>query len=126
MFALAHMTLQDQQEAMQRQLDHCSAQLEKLRKTNVYNDAFHIWHDGPFGTINGKRLWRQVLVWVFTGVIGLRLGRTAEHQVEWSEINAAWGQALLLLYVMAEKLHFQFQTYAISSVFRCIPQPHMI
>jgi hypothetical protein len=20
--------------------------LEKLKKTNVYNDAFHIWHDG--------------------------------------------------------------------------------
>jgi hypothetical protein len=27
-----------------------------LKKTNLYNDAFHIWHDGHFGTINGFRL----------------------------------------------------------------------
>ncbi|KAJ3173404.1 hypothetical protein HK101_011034, partial [Irineochytrium annulatum] len=32
--------------------EYVSSQLEKLRKTNVYNDAFRIWHDGPFGTIN--------------------------------------------------------------------------
>jgi len=33
-------------------------------------------------------------------------------QVEWSEINAAWGQALLLLHTLARKLHFEFATYA--------------
>eukprot|EP00959_Pyramimonas_sp_CCMP1952_P076087 1590125-Pyramimonas_sp.AAC.1 len=29
-----------------------------LRRTSVYNDAFHIWHSGPFGTINNFRLGR--------------------------------------------------------------------
>jgi beclin 1 len=29
---------------------------QMLKKTNLYNDAFHIWHDGHFGTINGFRL----------------------------------------------------------------------
>lgn len=42
-------------------------------------------HDGPFGTISG-----------------FRLGRTSEMPVEWDEINAAWGQAVLLLYTMAQ------------------------
>lgn len=53
-FAYTYLNLQDQQDGLQRQVDVYSAQLEKLRKTNVYNDAFHIWHDGPFGTINGN------------------------------------------------------------------------
>jgi len=34
------------------------ATLEKLERTNVYNDAFCIGHDGVFGTINGLRLGR--------------------------------------------------------------------
>ena len=32
--------------------------LEQLERTNVYNDAFCIGHDGVFGTINGLRLGR--------------------------------------------------------------------
>lgn len=42
--------------------------------------------------------------------VGLRLGRTSETPVEWSEINSAWGQALLLLFIMAENLNFKFKT----------------
>ena len=30
-------------------------------------------------------------------------------QVEWAEINAAWGQTLLLLYTIARKLDFSFE-----------------
>jgi len=32
------------------------AQLTTTRKLDVTNDCFHIWHRGPFGTINGLRL----------------------------------------------------------------------
>ncbi|KAI0746015.1 autophagy protein Apg6-domain-containing protein [Earliella scabrosa] len=71
-----------------------SAVLEKLERTNVYNDAFCIGHDGVFGTING-----------------LRLGRVPGVPVEWAEINAAWGQTLLLLYTIARKLDFTFENY---------------
>ena len=69
-----------------------TAQLELLKRSNVYNDAFHIWHTGPFGTISG-----------------FRLGRTPEIPVAWEELNAAWGQAVLLLHTMAsvEGVHFQ-------------------
>ncbi|KAH0588844.1 hypothetical protein H2248_004638 [Termitomyces sp. 'cryptogamus'] len=68
--------------------------LEKLERTNVYNDAFCIGHDGVFGTING-----------------LRLGRVPGVPVEWAEINAAWGQTLLLLYTIARKLDYTFEHY---------------
>jgi len=70
------------------------ATLEKLERANVYNDAFCIGHDGVFGTING-----------------LRLGRVPGVPVEWSEVNAAWGQTLLLLYTIARKLDYSFETY---------------
>jgi beclin len=68
--------------------------LERLQRTNVYNDTFCIGHDGYFGTING-----------------LRLGRLPNQNVDWSEINAAWGQTLLLLATVAERLRFGFQGY---------------
>jgi len=71
-----------------------AATLESLEKANVYNDAFCIGHEGVFGTING-----------------LRLGRVPNIPVEWTEINAAWGQTLLLLYTIARKLDFTFENF---------------
>ena len=39
---------------------------------------------------------------------GCRLGRTPEVPVEWDEINAAWGQAVLLLHTMAQACQITF------------------
>ncbi|TKX27160.1 putative autophagy protein Apg6 [Elsinoe australis] len=89
----------DEKNSLQNQLANDSKLLESLQRTNVYNDSFCIGHDGHFGTING-----------------LRLGRLAEHPVDWPEINAAWGQALLLLTVVSEKLGYQFQGYRLLPV----------
>eukprot|EP00128_Syssomonas_multiformis_P012190 Colp12_sorted_trinity150504_noHs@19701 len=75
---------------------HAHTQLERLKRTNVYNDTFHIWHDGHFGTINN-----------------FRLGRLPAVNVEWAEINAAWGQTALLLYTLAEKIGLQFERFRI-------------
>ncbi|TKA23046.1 hypothetical protein B0A50_07362 [Salinomyces thailandicus] len=85
---------QEERESLQNQLAHDSKILESLQRTNVYNDTFCIGHDGVFGTING-----------------LRLGRLAEHPVEWAEINAALGQAVLLLAVVSEKLRCRIKGY---------------
>lgn len=89
----------DERDSLQNEYDHDSKLLESLQRTNVYNDCFCIGHDGPFGTING-----------------LRLGRTPEIPVEWPEINAAWGQAVLLLVIIAEKLQYTFQGYRLIPV----------
>jgi hypothetical protein len=40
-------------------------------------------------------------------------GHSLGIQVEWTEINAAWGQTLLLLYTIARKLDFSFEKCAI-------------
>ncbi|KAF5839533.1 autophagy protein [Dunaliella salina] len=75
----------DDRDSMLTKINHAGQRKQLLQSTNVYNDAFKIWHDGPFGTISG-----------------FRLGRTPEVPVEWDEINAAWGQAVLLLHTMAQ------------------------
>ncbi|PYH41187.1 beclin 1 [Aspergillus saccharolyticus JOP 1030-1] len=96
-FALTLSEFQNERDALNMKYDHDSRQLERLQRTNVYNDAFCIGHDGFFGTING-----------------LRLGRLANPSVDWPEINAAWGQTALLLATVASKLGFQFQGYQLK------------
>lgn len=85
---------QEERDSLQSQLAHDNKLLESLQRTNVYNDTFCIGHDGNFGTING-----------------LRLGKLPDHPVDWTEINAAWGQAVLLLAVVSEKLGFNFSDW---------------
>ncbi|KAG9400243.1 autophagy protein 6 [Aphanomyces cochlioides] len=67
-----------------------------IRRMNVLNDAFYIWHKGPFGTING-----------------FCLGRLARHHIDWNEINAAWGEVALLLVLLSEALDIAFNNYQI-------------
>jgi len=90
-----------------------SATLEKLERTNVYNDTFRIGHDGVFGTINGLRLGRVPGVPVSPIISVLYYRIQAVFQVEWAEINAAWGQTLLLLYTIARKLDFSFEKWVV-------------
>jgi beclin 1 len=89
-----HMELDDQRHSVNLQLKHAQSQLEKLKKTNVFNSTFHIWHSGHFGTING-----------------FRLGRLPGVPIEWNEINAAWGQAVLLLQSLSLKVNLRFERY---------------
>jgi beclin 1 len=50
---------QTERDALNTKYDIACQQLERLKKTNVYNDVFRIWHDGVFGTISGFRLGRH-------------------------------------------------------------------
>eukprot|EP00112_Aurelia_sp_Birch-Aquarium-sp1_P011283 Seg2372.3 transcript_id=Seg2372.3/GoldUCD/mRNA.D3Y31 product=Beclin-1 protein_id=Seg2372.3/GoldUCD/D3Y31 len=85
---------EDQQISVKNQLQYAQSQLDKLRKTNVFNNTFHIWHKGHFGTING-----------------FRLGRLPSVPVEWTEINAAWGQTVLLLHSLSKKIGLTFKRF---------------
>lgn len=80
--------------SLECQLAYTQSQLDKLRNTNVFNATFHIWHSGHFGTINN-----------------FKLGRLPSVPVEWSEINAAWGQTALLLAALARKINLIFEKY---------------
>lgn len=84
----------DEQMSIQFQLHYTSEQLNNLKKTNVLNSTFHIWHNGHFGTING-----------------LRLGKLQTVPVEWTEINAAWGQTVFLLSTLARFTGIEFERY---------------
>ncbi|KAL8980607.1 MAG: hypothetical protein Q9205_004364 [Flavoplaca limonia] len=91
--ALTLSEFQNERDALNAAYDHDAQQLERLQRTNVYNDCFCISHDGHFGTING-----------------LRLGRLPPPQnVDWPEINAALGSAALLLATVASKLDVEFR-----------------
>lgn len=89
-----YLACEDEFLSINNQFRYSNSQLEKLKYATVFNIAFHIWHSGQFGTING-----------------FRLGKLPNVQVEWSEINAAWGQAALLLYCLAKKLNLTFERY---------------
>ncbi|XP_073007353.1 beclin-1-like protein [Typha latifolia] len=82
---------QEERDAILAKIEVSQAHLELLKRTNVLNDAFFIWHDGEFGTINN-----------------FRLGRLPKIPVDWDEINAAWGQACLLLHTMAQYFRPKF------------------
>ncbi|KAM7260945.1 hypothetical protein ACFE04_026420 [Oxalis oulophora] len=79
-------------DAISAKIEVSQSHLELLKRTNVLNDAFPIWHEGEFGTINN-----------------FRLGRLPKILVEWDEINAAWGQACLLLHTMCQYFRPKFQ-----------------
>lgn len=93
-FAAMMSDFQSERDSVNTKYLNDSQLLDKLQRSNVYNDTFCISHDGSFATING-----------------LRLGRLSNKPVDWPEINAAWGHALLLLVTVAEKLGYRFDGY---------------
>ncbi|OLN81741.1 Vacuolar protein sorting-associated protein atg6 [Colletotrichum chlorophyti] len=93
-FATKLAEFQNERDSINSKFDNDAQLLEKLQRSNVYNDTFCISHDGTFATING-----------------LRLGRLSNKPVDWPEINAAWGHALLLLVTVADKLGYKFDGF---------------
>lgn len=87
----------EERDALLNKIDSSAQRLQLVKSTNVYNDVFKIWHNGPFGTISG-----------------FRLGRTPDIPVDWEEINAAWGQAVLLLHTMAQACKLTFSSYRLQ------------
>ena len=86
--------LEEKQESLDNQLRNTKFHFNRLRTVNVLNATFHIWHSGPFGTINY-----------------FRLGRLSDTPVEWEEINAGLGQVNLLLYCLARKVKLEFRRF---------------
>ncbi|KAH3744357.1 autophagy protein Apg6 family protein [Pelomyxa schiedti] len=70
-----------------------------LNSCNPLNEAFNIWFEGHFVTVND-----------------FRLGRLPSQQlkVEWAENNAAWGYASLLIVNMARLLNYDFKGYRLT------------
>lgn len=84
----------DELESVKDEVDRTVAQFERFLQINILNDAFFVWYVGPFATING-----------------FRLGSLNVRPVEWVEINAALGQAVLAVSTLAAKANLQFKKY---------------
>ncbi|KAF7461778.1 beclin-2 [Marmota monax] len=88
--------LSDQLTSVENQLWYARVQLHQLKKTNIFNATFEIREEGTLGIINN-----------------FRLGRLPGVPVGWNEINAAWGQAALLLLALSKAIGLQFQRYQV-------------
>ncbi|XP_075436277.1 beclin-1 isoform X2 [Ascaphus truei] len=81
-------------EEVERNRETVVQDIEKVRDEAERMEQEEVQHSGQFGTINN-----------------FRLGRLPSIPVEWNEINAAWGQTVLLLHALANKMGLQFQRY---------------
>ncbi|HLD78543.1 MAG TPA: hypothetical protein VJB16_05950, partial [archaeon] len=87
----------DDRDSVSATMERATRQLETLRRSHSLNDAFHIWFDGHFGTINGARL-----------------GRLPAVQVPWEEVYAAFGYAATLIERLCGMMQFQLREYSIQ------------
>eukprot|EP01125_Pyxidicula_operculata_P015525 TRINITY_DN5276_c0_g1_i4.p1 TRINITY_DN5276_c0_g1~~TRINITY_DN5276_c0_g1_i4.p1 ORF type:complete len:166 (-),score=21.89 TRINITY_DN5276_c0_g1_i4:488-985(-) len=83
--------------SLNEQLEYSFERLEKVRRTYVLNETYHIWHSGHFVTVNG-----------------FRLGKLRRSQdTEWNEVNAAWGFSAHLIYHLLKELDYTLLNYRI-------------
>lgn len=86
--------LSEQLSSLDNQLLYAQLQMRQLRTRDIFRATFEISEAGPVGVINS-----------------FRLGRLPRVPVRWAEINAAWGQAALLLLALSRAFGLQFQRY---------------
>ncbi|XP_054432447.1 beclin-2 [Pteronotus mesoamericanus] len=84
----------DELRSVENQLHCAQTQLARLERTNALRSAFDIRNDGPVALINN-----------------FRLGCLRAVPVSWNEVNAAWGQAALLLLALSNKVGLQFRRF---------------
>lgn len=97
-FGLELQQLSSEHAALVRGVQSAAERLERLKRVNVFDDAFHISTDGHFGTING-----------------LRCGTLPGSQpVDWHEINAALGHACMLLATLTRRCSFKLTKYGVN------------
>jgi beclin len=94
--SFAHLELSNYSASVESESRSISIRLQKLMNYDSINDAFHIWYSGPFATINN-----------------FRLGTLPSCTIEWTEINAAFGQAVLAVTIVAEKAKIDFKKYGL-------------
>jgi len=90
-FSLKFKKLSNQHAKLKQKIRIQTNLLSRLKRTNVFDDAFHISYDGHFGTING-----------------FRLDRLPSQQVDWMETIAGLAQVMLLLHTVAKHVGFTF------------------
>ncbi len=88
--------LSDEYNSLEEEENRIKQSLQKYMQINPINDAFHIWYAGPYGTISN-----------------FRLGSLPIKPIDSNEINAALGQAALVITIIAEAAYVEFKNYQI-------------
>eukprot|EP01060_Flectonema_neradi_P006344 TRINITY_DN1426_c0_g4_i1.p1 TRINITY_DN1426_c0_g4~~TRINITY_DN1426_c0_g4_i1.p1 ORF type:complete len:387 (+),score=61.88 TRINITY_DN1426_c0_g4_i1:222-1382(+) len=94
--AVDETNLNEQRENLINTLSMDDVERQRLCKTNMLNESFHIWCDGHFGTINK-----------------LRLGKLVSQPVDHNEMNAAWGYCAQLLVLLLSKWKVSTSRYQV-------------
>jgi beclin len=89
--------LTEEHHSLQQEGQRVKLLLQKYMQINSINDAFHIWYVGPFGTISNFRL----------GTL------PPLKAIDPNEINAALGQAALVVNYVARDACVDFKNYVI-------------
>jgi beclin 1 len=88
--------LREHHQSLSSETARVAGKLKKYMQINAINDAFYIWYLGPFGTINS-----------------FRMGTLPIKAVQWDEINAALGQAVLAVSIVASRANYEFKKYTL-------------
>jgi beclin 1 len=91
------MAVEDQITSINDNIKLSVANFDRFKQINALNDAFYIWYTGPFATINA-----------------FKLGNLVNKPVESTEINAALGQAALVLTIITSRCGIQFKQFHIA------------
>lgn len=83
-------------QSVQSEMACTESTLSKNKQINIMNDAFYIWFSGPFATINS-----------------LRLGNLPYKPIDFTEINAALGQAALAVHIVSSRAGIEFKSFVI-------------
>uniref|UniRef100_A0A7S3H0Z9 Atg6 BARA domain-containing protein n=1 Tax=Spumella elongata TaxID=89044 RepID=A0A7S3H0Z9_9STRA len=86
----------DQIVSMDDNMKIAVASYDRFKQINTLNDAFYVWYTGPFATINA-----------------FKLGNLVNKPVESTEINAALGQAALVLNIITSRCGIEFKQFHI-------------
>ena len=81
-------------DSVMRRIQYCSSSLKKLKRFSLLNEAFFIHTVSDNANIDSIK---------FGSINGLRLGRSKDDPVPWTEINAAWGFLCLLTDVIVKR-----------------------
>ena len=89
-------------DSVMRRIQYCSSSLKKLKRFSLLNEAFFIHSVQDNSNIDSIK---------FGSINGLRLGRSKDDPVPWTEINAAWGFLCLLADVIVKRCSITLSQY---------------
>lgn len=97
MLEMRQQELVEDMRSIDMDIDRHASQLERISQLSCLNEAFHVWFEGPYGTINNFRL----------GYL-----RPNDDKMI-AQTDAGLGQAALLVETVATTANIRFQEYGI-------------